>query len=382
MMLAEARDAFSCPHCGESVPPGTYCGNCGAHLADQDRAHRKRDWAFAAAPHEHVVQLSVISTLFPHLPHRHSHAFRRALGAGLVLVVLLAALGLYAAATLSAALVLPILYLLYLYDVEVYEHEPVSVVAATFVVGAALGVAGTLLSNRLLDGSGFANPSVASVLVGGVLVPVIGQVLMVLGPLLLLNRRHFNESLDGLAFGVSSAFGYSMAMMLVVLGPAITSTPLAASPLDWGTRIVREGFFVFTVNAAATAAITASLWLARHQRNRNRHQHWIRGLPAIIIAAFIFQILLGVGSSLLTDLLQETAVWAVGAVIGLLWLRFVIHNALLEEGDTFAVGADAVCSECHHVVPTMLFCPHCGVARSASPKVRVATQVLTAEVPA
>jgi rRNA maturation endonuclease Nob1 len=68
-------------------------------------------------------------------------------------------------------------------------------------------------------------------------------------------------------------------------------------------------------------------------------------------------------------------VLAVTAAALLLYLRVVIHDALLVEGAEHEIGADSLCPECHRMVPTMQFCPSCGAARAAAPKqtrVRVA----------
>ncbi len=88
-----------CPHCDSTVPQGHFCGHCGAHLSTADPSRRH---AFAAMPNEPVVHFNLISTLFPHLPHRRSGPFRWALGAGVVFVLLLVALSLYAPATAAA----------------------------------------------------------------------------------------------------------------------------------------------------------------------------------------------------------------------------------------------------------------------------------------
>ncbi len=129
-----------CPHCGSMVPAGEFCGHCGAHLTKGDSG---RQHAFAAVPSEPVVHLSIISTLFPHLPHRRGGAFRWALLAGSAAVVILAALHLFAPATIAAVFLLPVLYLLYLYEVEVYEPEPWLLIGATMVAGGVLGYAFT-----------------------------------------------------------------------------------------------------------------------------------------------------------------------------------------------------------------------------------------------
>ena len=73
-----------CPHCGMTVPEGDFCGHCGAHLTSASTSRRH---AFAAVPSESVAHLSIITTLFPHLPHRRGGAFRWALLGGSATVV-------------------------------------------------------------------------------------------------------------------------------------------------------------------------------------------------------------------------------------------------------------------------------------------------------
>jgi RNA polymerase subunit RPABC4/transcription elongation factor Spt4 len=354
-----------CRHCATAVPPGAYCGNCGAHLADAELNHRRH--SYAAAPHESVHRAAVVSTLFPHLPHRHAHVFREVLVGGLGVVVLLAALRLYTPATLAAAILLPVLYVLYLYDVEVYEHEPVLVLAATLGAGIALGVAYSLFLNG--NSTATLSGTDRGPILSGVILPIVMQVLMVAGPLLLLSRLHFVEVLDGLTFGVAAALGFTMAMVVAgewhVLTAALRGTGV---PADSVLRMVRAGVIAAVVNATTTGLITATLWVLRHGRPRGRHRSIWRGLPASAVVALLAQIGLGLGSYFIRDLVLLVVVWTVAAALLLVWLRVVLHHALLDEGGEHHVGAMAVCSECHHVVPTMLFCPSCGTARSAEPK--------------
>jgi len=359
----------TCHHCEHAVPSGDYCGHCGAHLALRQEGDRQRGFSYAAAPHEHVYQLNVITTLFPHLPHRRGHAFLWTLIAGATVLILLAGFHLFAAATAVAAFLLPTLYLLYLYEVEIYEHEPWQVVGATFAVGTGLGLIFSLIVGPGLSRTALSGDVGASVLLGGFALPLIAQALMLAGPLLLITREHFDDALDGLTFGAASALGFSLASMLVALWP-ILDGPLVGvgSALDWGLRLLRLGILVALVNATTTGLITASLWLYRHGRRRHYHEGWHWGLPASILVAFGSQIALGVLSSLISDLLVVVLLWIVGAAVLMLYLRLVIHHALLEEGAEHEIGPNAPCPECHRVVPTMLFCPACGVARSAAPK--------------
>src|SRR6202165_4765000 len=165
----------TCPHCDELGPVGALCGNWGAHASAT--AGRAPVHSYAAAPNKHVVRPTVISTLFPHLPHRHAHVFREVLGAGLLIVVLLAALRLYTSALIGAALLLPILYLIYLYEVDVYETEPVLVVGATFVTGAVLGIRYALVTGHFISGT--IGGTQQGPFVSGVVLPLIAQLLMV-----------------------------------------------------------------------------------------------------------------------------------------------------------------------------------------------------------
>jgi hypothetical protein len=354
-----------CPHCGELVPAGAFCGHCGAELSEPSTG-RSRLHSFAAAPHEHVLRPSVVSTLFPHLPRRHAHSFQLVLVAGVFLVILLAAVRLLGPATIAAAIVLPVLYLLYLYEVEVYEHEPVLVLLLTVVAGAALGIAFTLVTGALIK------PSLTGTqqgpLVSGVVLPLFAQLLMVTTPLLLLSRGHFTETLDGLTFGVATGLGFTMATVIAGQWHVITAPLISGVSSDDVLWLLRTGLLAGVVNASTTGLITAAAWLRFHRRSRRRFVSAWRGLEAAVVIAFAAQIGLGIASYYVPSLLALVVVYLAAAALLLIWLRVVIHHSLLEEGAELEIGEPTPCPECHRMVPTMLFCPACGTARSASPK--------------
>lgn len=371
--------AVGCPHCGELVPGGEFCGHCGCQLADT--VARRRHHAYAAAPGEHLGHLAVISTLFPHLPQRSAHTFRQALAAGMALIVGLTALRLFGAATVAAAVVLPVLYLLYLYEVEVYEHEPVPVLLVTLVAGVALGAGYVQLVDR--TGSLSVSGGGQNALVAGIALPLLAQALMVAGPLLLLNRAHFDETLDGLTFGAASGLGFTAAGLLSQSWHIITAPLLAdQSSTDEILRLLRSGVILALVNASATGLITASLWLRRHGRSRGWHPNPWRGFWAAAAVALLAQVGIGFAGHHLVSLLLLVTVDGLIAAALLVFLRVVLHHALLEEGAERAIGPPAPCADCHRVVPTMLFCPACGVARSASPKFGRSAGAAAGEVPA
>jgi RsiW-degrading membrane proteinase PrsW (M82 family) len=264
---------------------------------------------------------------------------------------------------------LPVLYLLYLYEVEVYEHEPWLVVGATFAAGAALGVVFGVLVAPSYTQAALARDQISQLLLGVLTIPILSQCLMLAGPLLLLRRPHFDDTLDGLTFGAASALGYSLAVGLVAFLPVLGG-PLVApgSALDWALRLLRTGILVPLANASATGLVASALWLRRHGRGRHYHENWRWGLSAALGAAFGAQILLGVLGYVLPDLLLHVIAIAVVASLLLLYLRLALHHALLEEGAEHEIGRASACPECHRLVPAMLFCPACGVARSATSK--------------
>ena len=356
----------TCPHCGSIVPAGEFCGHCGAHLTMNNR---RRSHAFAAVPNERVVQLAIISTLLPHLPHRRGASFRLALLAGAALVAVLAALHLFALATVAAVLVVPVLYLIYLYEVEVYESEPWLVIGATMVIGAALGIAFTRLSGESLEQLLITGDRATAFVLAGIVIPVAAQALMLAGPLFLyMFRERFREPLDGLSFGAASALGFTMASALTRFWPLLTG-PLVGtgSTLDWAARLTRAGLLVMLINACTTGLVTAALWLRRYDRRRSGRPRR-SSVTAALVVAFGVQVLLGMVTFVIQDLIFDVAILGVATAGLLLYLRLVIHEALLAEGAEHEIGPDAPCPECHRIVPTMAFCPACGAARAAASK--------------
>jgi len=348
------------------VPAGEFCGHCGAHLTT---GSARRTHAFAAVPSEGVAHLSIITTLFPHLPHRSGTPFLFALTAGGTLVLALAGLHLLAPATVAALLVLPVLYLLYLYEVEVYESEPWLVIGATMVLGALLGLAFTNVTGVALSQLVLTGDRETGFVLAGIAIPIVAQALMLAGPLFLyLFRDTFREPLDGLAFGAASALGFSLASSLTDFWPLLSGPLIAGgSPLDWAVRLARAGLLVSLVNACTTALVAAALWLHRYDRRR-AGRPWQSGILAAVAVALGVQVGLGMFAFVVQDLIVDVVVLGLAAAALLLYVRLVIHNALLVEGAEHEIGPDAPCPECGRMVPTMAFCPACGAARAAASK--------------
>lgn len=364
---SEPPPLVSCPHCGSSVPAGEFCGHCGAHLPT---GSARRRHAYAAVPSQRVAQLAIVSTLFPHLPHRGARPFRLGFLAAGVVVLALSVLHLYAMATVAAVFALPVLYLMYLYEVEVYESEPWLVVGATMVIGALFGLAFTNVTARSLSQMNLTADRDTGFVLAGLVIPITSQALMLAGPLFLyMFRTRFHEPLDGLTFGAASALGFSLTSSLVALWPLISGDSMVGTdaPLDWAVRLTRAGLLVALVNAGTTALVAAALWLHRYDR-RGVHRPWHSSVLTAVVVAFGLQVALGMIAFVLDDPVADLAILALATAALLLLLRFVIHDALLVEGAEHGIGPDSVCPECHRIVPTMAFCPACGAARAAEAK--------------
>jgi hypothetical protein len=262
---------------------------------------------------------------------------------------------------------LPALYLLYLYEVEVYADEPWLLVDATMVAGAVLGFAFTEIAGGAASRLSIAGDGSDAFALRAVAIPILAQVLMLAGPLFLFFfRPRYREPLDGVTFAAASALGFSLASELAAMWPVLTG-PLVESgdPVDWALRLLRLGVLVSLVNASTTAPVAAAIWLQRYDRRRAQRAREA-GVIATIGVAFAAQVILGALTFVVSDLIVEVLAWSLAAIALMLYVRQVMHQALLAEGAVHEIGPDSQCPECHHIVPTMLFCPNCGAARAAA----------------
>src|SRR3954469_8093494 len=201
---AEEPRLIHCNQCGNDVPRMQFCIRCGDPLSDEYSVEGRAEARdrFAAAPNEKVRTVALISTLFPQLPHAEMRMFRVAflVGAGIILVLTL--LGFFPVALVAAAVLVPLLMILYVWVVDIYEDEPISIIGFTMLWGIAAGLVYALLVRALpTTGTDFGATDGASVALNGVVLPLLGALLMLAGPLFLLPQRRFNDVLDGATFG-------------------------------------------------------------------------------------------------------------------------------------------------------------------------------------
>lgn len=365
-----------CRVCRVDVPAGEYCGLCGCHLTP--RRGEGPDWLrlrdFGAAPDEHLLALSVASSLFPHLPQRSRTAFRVGLAVLLAVLIAVTLLRLPAALVTVAALGLPLLFGLYLYESDALRDLPLRYIALATVLAAGLGVGWVLLTGAMVARSyGVALGAAvvgARLLRDGIGIPLGGVLLMLLPAVLVrLLRPSSREALDGFMIGTLAALTFTAAATLTRLAPQFGTGMVSRAPME--SLLVEAGIRGIAVPLTAAAAgglIGAALWFTRPPSKRQQRAGVVR-LVLVGFAAAVLAVFIGLG---LIDVarfpqLLMLVLYLVVALAALFLLRVGLQLALLHEAhDEIRSDEPLLCLHCGHVVPDTAFCPVCGVATRAS----------------
>jgi hypothetical protein len=375
-----------CDHCTNDVPDGTFCTRCGAHQGTTGESGnaKTREHQYAAHPGEHVAQPSIFTTLFPHLGHHKVHEFRWAFAVGLAGILVLYIAGLIPAALLVAIFLVPVLYLIYLYEAQVYRDEPAVVLGFTIGGGVVLGIVLTVLE-RLISNpyQSIGNPlhnagiSVGALLFAGLLVPIVQEAVKPLPALFLPNRGDFPETVDGLVFGIAAGLGFGLAESLVGFSSAITSLPAHTAPGNWIYDLTTLAVFQPLLQGSSTGMIVAAAWRYRRGKLAGRE---IGALAMAVVAHVAFSLGTQVFKDLATNPLFVLAWQAVVVGTLLVYIRYLLHHALLEEAAHMGY-AETVCANCHMHIVASGFCPNCGVALTAAPNAVKRARKPRADIP-
>jgi hypothetical protein len=381
--------SVACRVCGTVVPLGAFCGFCGAHLAQQ--RGNGPDWlrvrAFAAAPGEHLLQVSAVSSLFPHLPHRSRAAFRVGLAALVVVLVIVALLRWQAPLIALSALGFPLLFQIYLQESDVYDDLPVRALLLTAVTGAGLGVGWALLTGPIVARSYTVGAGLGvtgqQMLRDGLAIPLGGAVLMLVpAALVRALRPPTRESLDGYLIGSLGAIAYTAAAILTRLTPQLATGPVARDRPVGGLLVEAgiQGIAMPVTAAAAGGLVGATLWYTRREDPLRRGLSWAALVPAVAVVLAVYAGLGLLDTARLPQGLQ-LALHLVIAALAILALRIALHTTLLHEAHELMGGEPLLCVHCHHVVPDMAFCASCGVAIRASSRFSRAARRRSRPVP-
>ena len=127
---------MNCPRCHAELPDvAHFCHVCGQDVRSDDLTRRR---SFAAKPDEPVASFALVSTIMPRGAGERPQTYRIALTIAMAVALIAAIFGALPIAILVAAFAIPIVYIVYLYDVNLWEDEPIP------VTGLAFGLTGVL----------------------------------------------------------------------------------------------------------------------------------------------------------------------------------------------------------------------------------------------
>ncbi len=354
-----------CHHCGHSVPPLRYCVRCGSPLDPAIPRHE-----FAAHPGEPARALRLFSTLFPHLPQAGYDSFRHALALGIAVVVVLVIAGLFPLALVGAAILVPVLFVLYFIEVDLYERAPLTIIAATVVwaiaIGAIVGAIARLASGSA-GGDAASNPAAGVPLT--VALALAGGALALIAPLSLIRQRAFNDTLDGATFGAIAGAVYASTVAIVRAADLFRAgLRPGGDPLPWLIRLATLGMAEPILVAATLGSVCAAFWLRYRAPVRDRDTLGWLGRPALAVLAGVALLAAAATARVLLELTGGLLTTTLAAALALIWLRATIHVGLMQEANEADVGPPMRCANCGRMTPGHTFCGWCGISLQAQPK--------------
>lgn len=387
---------MECPRCRAGLPEvAHFCHTCGQDQRSGDQARRR---SFAVKPDEPVASFALISTIMPRGVGQRPQTYRIALTIALTVALVAAIFGALPIAVLVAAFAIPIVYIVYIYDVNLWEDEPLTVTAMAFALTGALALIFTIIWTTLrgdgLSGADFGGGSVGGPRVGtfllvALLVPIVGEAIKQVGPLFLASRPRFDDLMDGLTFGVISGVAYASFDTIVKHWSLLTGGMAGLDdPGLWASLIFLEGFVKPLIFGTATG-IACAEFSGLGKGYDGFTPRYFRGLAEAIVANIAYQagayLFSFVPNSTLAVIL--TLMWgALILAVLILRVRTVLHVGLMEaalerSARETRITTDAelqFCAQCEMPLPgRAAFCNACGTAvrvqpKSHEPKVAVA----------
>jgi len=256
--------------------------------------------------------------------------------------------------------------------VNVYEDEPVWAMSLTMGWGAAAGIGFGLLALAVAPPAAavIVNGASQYLVVQGLVLPACGFCVLLLGPLILLRYQRFNDVLDGVSFGASTAAAFSGAQAITysahLIGVGLRPGG-AVLPWIWRLLSLALGMPILTMGAAATAC--AAMWLRYRAPTRDAGALGALGHPAVALPLSGLLVMGGaVGETFLPA--GGWLAWLVAFdLVAISLLRRTIHVGLLEESSEIAGDDDIVCPNCGRPTSRHTFCRDCGISLQALPKI-------------
>jgi hypothetical protein len=387
----------ACPTCSSDNPEvASFCNRCGTSLV---RTGQTKRVSYAVQSAEGVAQFALISTVMPHTSRRSADNYRWAMILSGVLILGATALGLLPIAVAAAAFLVPLAYLVYIDDVNLWEEAPTAVVVGLFIATGALSVLVSMFFFEWVFDSqwasfagggrargGIGSMSFPALLIFAVLLPVIAEVAKNVFAVLLAARPQFDDMIDGLTFGVAAGTSYAAFETVVVYSSVFTAQDFRTTSgiASWMIVVVNVMVVKSLIYGTATGIAVASF--------SGKGEGYDGFTPA-----YYANFGLAVGANVLYWLgVRLMAYLPFGNALGLIWgfailaalvikIRMMLQAALLEAAVEAAAKGDGsddkrstfvetFCPECENLLLTNAsFCIVCGTSvRSSSRQARSA----------
>lgn len=379
---------MECPRCGAQLPDvAHFCHRCGHDMTHPDEAKRK---SFAVKPDEPVASFALVSTIMPRGAGEKPQTYRLALVIALTAALVAAIFGALPIAVLIAAFSVPIVYIVYIYDVNLWEDQPVPVTVLAFILTGGLAAVFLVILKSLgllaaatpvndVDGISLGGIGAGPLLTALIVVPVVGELIRQVGPVILASRPAFDDLMDGLTFGIIAGVAYSTADTLVRHWPSLTGGFIESSdPGTWVSLIFLEGFVKPLLIGTATG-IACAEFSGLGEGYDGFTGRYVRGLAEAIVANVLYSggvYLLGLVSDPTMRVMLQV-IWGL-LILGVLIIRVrnVLHHGLMEGaleasarsgvGPHEGVGADGqleFCPKCEMpLIAHAAFCSACGTS--------------------
>ena len=329
----------------------------------------ERRQSFALQPGEPVASFNLVSSLMPLASGSAPQTYRWALGLGILIPVLAGALGFLAFAFVAAALVVPGgLRRLHV------RRQPVGGPAASAWCSARSaprrrsgsgspssgtpGCSATTSRRSTSTATGRAASGGRASWSWCCCVPIVGEVLKQVGPILLARLPAFDDMIDGLTFGVAAGAAFAAAETIVVNRGLFSTFGQIDSPDAgfWVSLILSAAVVKPIVYGAATGIAVAS-FSGLGAGYDGFKPGYFRGLAEALVANILFQ-----GGLFFAARIEGTT----GAVLGLVWgaliaaalvvrLRYLLHFAVLEAALEAATAGVALKDTARGTA----YCPSC-----------------------
>jgi PrsW family intramembrane metalloprotease len=373
-----------CSRCQSPVPEvAHFCQHCGNDLVGAAQGRRR----YALQPDEPVASFALISSIMPREAGRHPQTYRTAFTITLIAALVAAIFGAMPIAVLIAAFAIPIVYITYLYDVNLWEDAPLPVTGLAFGLTGLAAILFTLLWTALLpltttlrdvDGNLFGGPQWGTFLVLAILVPVVGEAIRQVGPVLLARRPAFDDLMDGVTFGVVSGVAYACFDTLVRHWALLTGGLVAPQPAQFASLVFLEGFVKPLVMGTATGLAVAE-FSGLGKGHDGFTPRYFGGVGLAIGANVLYATgvyLLGYVGSANVSLPLQVLWGALVLAVLIIRLRTVLQTALLGGALEAAATAEQLvgeeqefCVRCEMpLLPASAFCSACGLSTRARAK--------------